>query len=166
MTPRDNSRSRPPAEHREPRAASPALDRAVPRPTARRCAAMSFPRTAPPAVPQLWHPRFGDRGRLAVCFSLTNHSLSVAPDHISNRHIPQLEAHLTPSKSARGSVLIATKRDMHLSSLSLAFLPSRDGGEPSPCRRESPLDDILADFAAGFSSAEYLGERRPSHGAP
>jgi len=166
MTPRDNSRSRRPAEHREPRAASPALDRAVPRPTAHRRAAKSFPRTAPPAVPQLWHPRFGDRGRLAVCFSLTNQSPSVAPDYISNRHIPRLETYLTPAKSTRGPILIATKRDMHFSPLGLAFLPSKDGGEPSRCRRESTLDDILADFAARISNAEYLGERRASHGAP
>jgi hypothetical protein len=162
MTPRDNSRARRPAEHCRPRAASLALDRAVfcldTHPSAER----TLPLSESAGMHQIWCLLFRERQRLAAYFSLTNHSPSIAQDHISNRHIPRLETYLTPVKSARGPVLIATKRDMHLALLSLAFLPSRDGGEPSRCRRQSPLDDILADFAARFSNAESAGER-PEH---
>jgi hypothetical protein len=140
MTPCDNSRTRRPAENREPRAASPALDRVV------LCLA-----TAP---------------ALAACSS---HSSLAARNQISNRHIPRLEMYLTPVKSACEPVLIATKRDMRFSSLSLAFLPSREGGRhklPLQCRRQSQLGDILADFAARFSNAEYTGDHPKRDVAP
>ena len=159
MTPRDNSRSRRPAERFGPRAVKPALDHAVfcldTHPPAER----ALPRSESAGIRQISCLPFRERQRLAACFSLTNHSPSVAQNRISNRHIPRSETHLTPVKSARGPVLIATKRDMRFSPLSLTFLPSRDGGEPSRCRRQSPLDDILADFAARFSNAEHAGER-------
>jgi hypothetical protein len=153
MTPRDNSRARRPAEHCRPRAASLALDRAVfcldTHPPAER----TLPLSESAGMHQIWCLLFRERQRLAACFSLTNHSPSI------NRHIPRLETYLNPVKSTRGPVLIATKRDMHFSPLSLAFLPSRDGGEPSRCRRQSTLDDILADFAGRFSNAVYVGGR-------
>jgi hypothetical protein len=131
MTPRDNSRARRPAEHCRPRAASLALDRAVfCLDTTHPPAEGTLPLSESAGMHQIWCLLSRERQRLAAYFSLTNHSPSIAQDHISNRHIPRLETYLTPVKSTRGPVLIATKRDMHFSPLSLAFLPSRDGEEP------------------------------------
>jgi len=165
MTPRDNSRARRPAEHFGPRAANPALDRTVFCLDTPPHAAVSSPRIASAGARHLWCRVFQKGGPIAACFSLANHSPSIAQDHISNRHIPRSEAYLTPVKSARGPALIATKRDMPISPLSPAFLPPRDGGEPSRCRRQPPPDDILADFAARFSNAEHSGERLGCPGA-
>ena len=118
MTPRDNSRSRRPAEHREPRAENPALDRGVFCLDTHPHAATSLPLFASAGVRQPWCPLFQERERLAARVAFSDRSPLASQIRISNRNIPRLEAHLTPSKSARGSILIATKRDMHLSSLS------------------------------------------------